>query len=254
MTSKKQRIDKLMVDKGMIESRNKAQRLVMAGEVFVDGELVHKPSDQFAVDCTVTIANKPKYVSRGGLKLEKALEVFDEINVTDSVCADIGASTGGFTDCLLQYGAKRVYAIDVGYGQLHIKLREHHKVIVMERTNIKAISKLPEEINLAVVDVSFISLKRVFPVIKGWNIENVLHVIALIKPQFEVGRKIAAAGKGVIRHEKDRKKAIKDVRDAASESAFKIHSMAESPMHGPKGNIEYLLHLSYNPKGRDDGG
>ncbi len=253
MKVKKERIDRIMMAQGICESRNIAQRLVMAGEVSVDGQLVHKPSDLFPPDCAITIANQPKYVSRGGLKLEKALSEFNKIEVRGTVCVDIGASTGGFTDCLLQNGAGLVYAIDVGYGQLHQSIRERADVIVMERVNIKNVDKLPQEIDLVTIDVSFISLTRVFPIIKHWNQEKLMHVIALIKPQFEVGKKVAAVGKGVIHHEKDRQKAINAVKDFAGKTGFNQHGVIESPIQGPKGNIEYLLHLSYNPKVLDDG-
>ena len=253
MKVKKERIDRIMVSQGISESRNIAQRLVMAGEVSIDGQLVHKPSDLFPEDCVINIANQPKFVSRGGLKLEKALSVFNEINVDGKICADVGASTGGFTDCLLQNGARKVYAIDVGYGQLHQSLRGRDDVVLMERVNVKNVDKLPEEIDLVTIDVSFISLSRVFPVIKDWNHEKWMDVIALIKPQFEVGKKIAAAGKGVIHHEKDRQKAIDAVIDSAEKTGFVNHRISESPIQGPKGNIEYLLHLSYNPKVKEDG-
>jgi len=253
MKAKKVRIDVLLVQKGMIESRNRAQRLVMAGEVSVNGQLVHKPAELFDMDCDVIIANKPKYVSRGGLKLEKAIKAYQDIKVNNSICADIGASTGGFTDCLLQNGANKVYAIDVGYGQIHQKLRNHPHVVVMERVNIKDITELPEEIDITTIDVSFISLRQVFPILKAWNTVKEMKVIALIKPQFEVGRRIAAAGKGVVRNEKHRKKAIQNIQHVASTMGFQIHDTCESPIKGPKGNIEYLLYLSYNPLLNNEG-
>ena len=248
MSKKKQRIDILLADRGITESRNIAQRLVMAGEVFVDGQLVHKPSEQFAENCQITLAAQPRYVSRGGLKLEKAFADFNDIEIENKICADVGASTGGFTDCLLKKGARKVYAIDVGYGQLHQSLRGHDDVVVMERINIKKVATLPDEIDIVTIDVSFISLDRVFPIIKNWNKEKEMTVIALIKPQFEVGKKIAAEGKGVIRKQKNRQQAIDAVRTQAIGLGYKIHNMTESPIQGPKGNIEYLLHLSYNPK------
>jgi 23S rRNA (cytidine1920-2'-O)/16S rRNA (cytidine1409-2'-O)-methyltransferase len=253
MNAKRERIDKLIVAHGIAESRSIAQRLVMAGEISVDGQLVHKPSDQFPEDCQITLAQGPKYVSRGGLKLEKALDSFTTVQVEGKVCVDIGASTGGFTDCLLQNGAAKVYAIDVGYGQLHQSLRVDTRVVVMERTNIKDITGFGEEIGLVVIDVSFISLKRVFPVVIEWNQAAPLEIIALIKPQFEVGKKIAAAGKGVIRNEKDRQTAIDSVHAYAQSLGMQIHGITESPIQGPKGNIEYLLHLSYNPEVKGKG-
>ena len=247
MNVKRERIDKLIVEHGFAESRSIAQRLVMAGEISVDGQLVHKSSDLYPEDCKITLAQGPKYVSRGGLKLEKALDSFTSVQVNGKTCVDIGASTGGFTDCLLQNGAVKVYAIDVGYGQLHQSLRTDARVVVMERTNIKDISGFGEDVGLVVVDVSFISLKRVLPVVIAWNKAVPLEMIALIKPQFEIGKKIAAAGKGVIRNEKDRQTAIDSVRAYALSLGMQIHGITESPIQGPKGNIEYLLHLSYNP-------
>jgi len=250
VNAKKERIDKLMVYQGLSESRNLAQRLIMAGEVFVDGQLVYKPSDSFPFNARITIASQPQYVSRGGIKLEKAFSEFKDIPVKGSVCADVGASTGGFTDCLLQNGALKVYAIDVGYGQLHQSMRDNNAVIVMERTNVKSLVLLPEPIDIVTIDVSFISLGRVFPVIKKWNQEKLMYVIALVKPQFEVGRKIAAVGKGVIRLEKDRQRALDSVIEMAGVEGYQIHGYTESPIQGPKGNVEYLLHLTYNPKGK----
>jgi len=244
---KKQRIDILIVEQGLAESRNKAQRLVMAGEVLVNGQMVHKASELFSPDCEVTITNKPRYVSRGGYKLEKAINSFTLGDLNGLVCADIGASTGGFTDCLLQNGVKKVYAIDVGYGQLHQSLRDNPRVIEMERNNIKAIAELPDEIDLVVIDVSFISLKRVLPVIMGWNKTKAMRLVALVKPQFEVGKKIAAAGKGVIRKEEDRIKVLKEITKFSIDSGFKLIDETVSPIKGPKGNIEYLMYLKYNP-------
>jgi len=241
-----------MVTHGLADSRNIAQRLVMAGEVSIEGQLVHKPSEAFPQNSHITIANQPKYVSRGGLKLEKALVTFKEVIVEGAICADVGASTGGFTDCLLQQGAKQVYAIDVGYGQLHQSIRNHSDVVVMERTNVKDVDALPTDIDLVTIDVSFISLRRVLPIVAGWNHKRLLQVIALIKPQFEVGRKIAAAGKGVIRNEKDRLNAINAAIEAAQKSGFDSQGYTESPIKGPKGNVEYLLHLTYNPDNNGD--
>ncbi|MDY6868922.1 MAG: TlyA family RNA methyltransferase, partial [Chloroflexota bacterium] len=153
---KKKRIDILLVEKGLVESRNRAQRLVMAGEVRVNGEMVHKSSTQIAQDADIQIMQRPKYVSRGGKKLAAAIEAFN-VEVSDKVCADVGASTGGFTDCLLQNGAKKVYAIDVGYGVLHWKLRQDERIVIMERTNARYLGDLPESMDLVTIDASFIS-------------------------------------------------------------------------------------------------
>ncbi|MCD6356615.1 MAG: TlyA family RNA methyltransferase [Anaerolineaceae bacterium] len=243
---KKERIDILMVKMGLVESRNKAQRMIMAGEISANGQKVHKPSEKFALSSEISIAAKPKYISRGGLKLEKALKEFS-IDVKGKICVDIGASTGGFTDCLLQNGAVRVYAIDVGYGQLHQSLRGNSAVINMERTNIKDVSTLREKIDLITIDVSFISLKKIFPIMKKWTNDKKIDIIVLIKPQFEVGRKIAAKGKGVIRNEKDRQQAVNNVLSAAQREGFEFHGITESPIKGPKGNVEYLAFFSFFP-------
>jgi len=244
---KKQRIDILLANSGLVESRNKAQRLVMAGEVRVDGQLVHKPSELFDSSCHIEIKSKPKYVSRGGLKLEKAITEFNINDIEGKICADIGASTGGFTDCLLQNGAAKVYAVDVGYGQLHQSLRKNPKVVLMERVNVKDVKDFPEPIGLVTIDVSFISLKRIFPIVKNWGKRNILRVIALIKPQFEVGRKIAAKGKGVIRSDKDRQKVVKDILSTVEDEGFKVVGVVKSPIKGPKGNVEFLTYLVFGP-------
>ena len=244
---KKQRIDILMANSGLAESRNKAQRLVMAGEVKVDGQLVHKSSESFDPSCHITIKSKPKYVSRGGLKLEKAITEFKIDDIAGSICVDIGASTGGFTDCLLQNGAEKVYAVDVGYGQLHQSLRKNPRVIEMERVNVKDVKGFPEQVELVTIDVSFISLKRIFPVVNNWSKQKKIRVIALIKPQFEVGRKIAAKGRGVIRSDKDRQKAVKDILSTARDEGFKVLGVVESPIKGPKGNVEFLTYLVFDP-------
>jgi len=244
---KKQRIDILLANSGLAESRNKAQRLVMAGEVKVDGQLVHKSSELFDFSCNIVIKSKPKYVSRGGLKLEKAITEFKINDIAGKICVDIGASTGGFTDCLLQNGAEKVYAVDVGYGQLHQSLRKNSRVINMERMNVKDVKEFPEPIDLVTIDVSFISLNRIFPIVKNWHDQKIIRVIALIKPQFEVGRKIAAKGKGVIRSDKDRQKAVKDILSKARDEGFNVLGMVESPIKGPKGNVEFLVYLAFDP-------
>lgn len=244
---KRQRIDILLANSGLVESRNKGQRLVMAGEVEVDGQLVHKPSELFDPSCHITIRNKPRYVSRGGLKLEKAIIEFDINDIEGKICADIGSSTGGFTDCLLQNGAEKVYAVDVGFGQLHQSIRKNPKVIVMERINVKDVKDFPEPIDLVTIDVSFISLKRVFPIVKNWCKQKKMRVIALIKPQFEVGRKIAAKGKGVIHSDKDREKVVKDILSTVQDEGFDVLGVTESPIKGPKGNVEFLVFLIFNP-------
>jgi 23S rRNA (cytidine1920-2'-O)/16S rRNA (cytidine1409-2'-O)-methyltransferase len=244
---KKQRIDILLANSGLAESRNKAQRLVMAGEVKVDGQLVHKSSELFDFSCNIVIKSKPKYVSRGGLKLEKAITEFKINDIAGKICVDIGASTGGFTDCLLQNGAEKVYAVDVGYGQLHQSLRKNSRVIEMERVNVKDVKGFPEPIDMVTIDVSFISLRRIFPIVKNWYEQKKIRVIALIKPQFEVGRKIAAKGKGVIRSDKDRKEVVNDILSKARDEGFYVLGVVESPIKGPKGNVEFLVYLVFDP-------
>jgi len=242
---KKKRLDILMIEKELVESRNIAQRIIMAGEVLVDGQLAHKPSQQFSDSVNIYIKKKPTYVSRGGKKLEKALEYFNLRELDGYICADIGASTGGFTDCLLQHHAKRVYAVDVGYGQIHERLRKNPKVIVMDRTNVRNIKDFDMPIDLVTIDASFISLKLILPVVKKWSSSKDLKIIALVKPQFEAGRKIAAKGKGVIRDKEIREDLLKKIIDFAKSERFAFHGSTESPIKGPKGNVEYLIYLTY---------
>ena len=252
--SKKTRIDQLMVEKGLVQSRSQAQRLVMAGQVRVDGQVVPKTSSRYSFQEIITIDEGPRFVSRGGDKLEAAFEVFS-LDVSGKVCADVGSSTGGFTDCLLQHDAQRVYAIDVGKGLLDWKLRNHPKVVVIEGTNARYLDELPEPVSFIAVDVSFISLKKILPVIKNWfpNTKNTddnggirerLEALVLIKPQFEAGRKIAAKGKGVIRDPEIHRKVLFEVLSFALEINFNIQGLAKSPVIGPKGNVEFLAWLS----------
>ena len=192
----------------------------------------------------ITIDHGPKYVSRGGNKLEAALDVFS-IEVNGKTCADVGSSTGGFTDCLLQQGAARVYAIDVGKGILHWSLRQHPRVTVMEETNARYLENLPETVNLITIDASFISLKVLLPVVRQWETTSPVDVICLIKPQFEAGRRAAAKGKGVIRDPEVHKTVLKDVLAFAGENGFGMRGLIRSPVIGTKGNIEFLTHLQY---------
>jgi len=194
---KKIRIDLLLVEQGLAESRSKAQRLVMAGQVRADDQVVPKPSSKVNADAQLAVEGGERFVSRGGDKLEAAFRAF-ELNVSGAICADVGASTGGFTDCLLQRDAARVYSIDVGKGILHWKLRQDARVVVMEETNARFVDRLPECVEFVTIDASFISLKVLLPVVKGWCGDQA-EIVALIKPQFEAGRKEAARGKGVIR-------------------------------------------------------
>ena len=240
--SNKKRIDLLLVERGLAESRNRAQRLVMAGEVRVDGEMVHKSSAQVDEQAEIEVQARPKFVSRGGKKLEAALAAFD-VPVAGKVCADVGASTGGFTDCLLQEGAEKVYAIDVGYGILHWRLRQDPRVVVMERTNARYVDALPEPVSLVVIDASFISLGLILPAVQGWFAKGEGQTVALIKPQFEAGRKAAAVHAGVIKDEAVHRKVLTDTLDEAMRLGFWPVGLIASPIKGPKGNVEFLVDL-----------
>ncbi len=242
----KQRADILLVEQGLADSRSMAQRLVMAGQVRVDGQVLSKPSIQISPQSRLEVIALPKYVSRGGLKLEAALEAFAS-DVAGSVCADIGSSTGGFTDCLLQRGAKRVYAIDVGRNQLHWKLRKDERVVVMEKTNARHLESLPEPIDLITIDASFISLELLLPKAKQWLIPQG-RVIALIKPQFEAGREEAKRGKGVIRDSGVHRRILLEVLGFAAKHGFGIRGLIASPVIGPKGNVEFLAEFGQSPE------
>lgn len=238
----KDRLDILLVERGLVESRSLAQRLIMAGQVRVNGQVIFKPADKVDETAEFSIDQGPRFVSRGGEKLEEALTAFDLTDLGGKVCADVGASTGGFTDCLLQHNASHVYAIDVGYGILHWKIRQDQRVTVMERTNARNIIRLPEPVALVTVDASFISLKILLPVIRGW-FEKSGTVIALIKPQFEAGRQEAARGEGVIRDPLVHQKVLQDVLGAAVIDGYSVRGLIRSPLLGPKGNTEFLVRL-----------
>jgi 23S rRNA (cytidine1920-2'-O)/16S rRNA (cytidine1409-2'-O)-methyltransferase len=237
------RVDVYLYEHNMVESRSLAQRLVMAGEIIVNGEKVLKPSQQIDEKANVEIIKGPKFVSRGGEKLEGGLKSFGLVNLAGKICVDVGSSTGGFTDCLLQSGAKKVYAIDVGFGILHWKLRNDPRVVVMERTNARNVVSLPDAIDLVTVDASFISLKVLLPVIKNWLHEE-SQIVMLIKPQFEAGRKDAAKGAGVIRDPDIHRKILFETLEFAIVNGYKLEGLIISPLKGPKGNIEFLAHLS----------
>jgi 23S rRNA (cytidine1920-2'-O)/16S rRNA (cytidine1409-2'-O)-methyltransferase len=253
------RLDLLLVERGLAESRAKAQAMIMAGQVRVADQVALKPATAISADSVLTVDSGPRFVSRGGEKLDAALEAFG-INVNGLVCADVGASTGGFTDCLLQRGALKVYAMDVGKGILHWKLRNDSRVVVMEQTNARFVESLPEQIAFATVDASFISLKILLPVVKGWFSPSPLtplpqgeeHVIALIKPQFEAGRKDVSRGDGVIRDPEIHKQVLLDVLGFAQREGFLIRALIKSPLLGPKGNIEFLVWLNQASAGRGD--
>jgi 23S rRNA (cytidine1920-2'-O)/16S rRNA (cytidine1409-2'-O)-methyltransferase len=242
----KNRVDVLLVERGLAGSRSQAQRLIMAGQVRVDGQVVLKPSSTADQAADLVVDTGPRFVSRGGEKLEAALLAFPVV-VTGKVCADAGASTGGFTDCLLQAGARRVYAIDVGQGILDWKLRQDPRVVVMEETNARFVAALPELVALATVDVSFISLKLMLPVVKGWLDGGGGEVIALIKPQFEAGRQTVARGKGVVRDPAVHRQVLLEVLSSAVHSGFQPAGLIRSPMLGPKGNVEFLAYLKAPP-------
>lgn len=237
-----------MVERGLAESRAAAQRLVMAGQVRAADQVILKPSQMVEEGVQVTVEHGPKYVSRGGEKLEAALEQFQP-GVIGRVCADVGASTGGFTDCLLQHGARRVYAIDVGKGILAWKLRQNPAVVVMENTNARYLESLPEAVELATIDASFISLKILLPVVKGWLKGGEGDVIALIKPQFEAGRQEVRRGKGVIREAGVHAEVLREVLAFAQEGGYQVKGLIRSPLLGPKGNTEFLCWLRWGDQG-----
>jgi len=232
-----------MVERGLAESRSLAQKLVMAGQVNVNGQTALKASDPVSSGDEILIDLGPKYVSRGGEKLEAALEAFNLGDLSGFVCADLGASTGGFTDCLLQHGAVRVYAVDVGQGILHWKLRNDPRVVVMEKTNARNLNGFPEKMDLLSVDVSFISIKTILPVMNTLLKNGSGKVIVLVKPQFEAGREAAAKGKGVIRDAEIHRQVLASVIESARGIGFSIQGLIPSPLLGPKGNREFLLFL-----------
>jgi len=240
---KKIRLDQLLTSKKVVENRSQAQRIIMSGDVKVNGQVFIKPGTFVCPDSEVEITNKPKYVSRGGLKLEAALIAFGLIDLEDRICVDVGASTGGFTDCLLQHKAKFVYAVDVGYGQLEWKIRNDARVKVLERSNARYIKGFDDEISLVTIDASFISLKILLPVIKGWFGQQKGDLIALIKPQFEAGRVETAKGAGVIRNPEVHQKVLMDVSFFSIKMGYGIKGLIRSPLQGPKGNTEFLIYL-----------
>lgn len=242
----KKRIDILLVDKGHFESRERAKKAIMAGLVFVDNQRCDKPGTEVKEDANILVKGNPiPYVSRGGLKLEKAMKYFG-VTLKDKVCMDIGSSTGGFTDCMLQNGAVKVFAIDVGYGQLAWKLRQDERVVCMERTNIRhvTIEDTKEFADFASIDVSFISLKLVLPKAKEL-LSRDGEVVALIKPQFEAG-KGKVGKKGVVRDKNIHIEVIEMISTFAVDNGFAILNLDYSPIKGPEGNIEYLIHLRNN--------
>ena len=246
----KKRLDVLVCEQNPEMSKSRAQAMIMSGTVYVDGQKETKSGSMFPEDTIVEVRdNSLKYVSRGGLKLEKAMQVFP-VDLKGKVCMDIGSSTGGFTDCMLQNGACRVYAVDVGKGQLHYKLREDDRVVVMEKTNIRYVTPddIPEKIQFASVDVSFISLSLVLPAALPLLDER-KELVMLIKPQFEAGRE-KVGKKGVVREPKVHKEVIEKTVDLAEGNGLTVSGLSFSPVKGPEGNIEYLIHVlkSAEPK------
>ncbi len=246
MKHKKERLDLLLLKKGFFKSREKARAEIMAGKIYVNQQIVDKPGTLINEDCLIDIKEKfLPYVSRGGLKLEKALNEFN-IKVEFKIALDAGASTGGFTDCLLKNGAKKVFAVDVGYGQLDYGLRQDERVVVMERKNVRImkLEDIGEQVDIITADLSFISLTKVFN-----SFSQILKkdgdLIALIKPQFEVGRD-EVGKKGVVRDTSLHIKAINTVIDGAKTFDFYVHGLTFSPIKGPKGNIEFLIWLKMN--------
>ena len=245
--SGKKRLDVLLTERGLQESRQRAQAVIMSGEVFVNGQRVDKPGTAVAEDARIEIRGGTlPYVSRGGLKLEKAMATFP-IDLHGAVCADIGASTGGFTDCMLQNGAEKVYAVDVGYGQLAWKLRSDPRVVCLERTNARYLTReqVPDELDFASVDVSFISLKLILPPLNGL-LKDGGHAACLVKPQFEAGRE-KVGKKGVVRDPDVHLEVLEHFLDHAKESDFTVLGLTYSPIRGPEGNIEYLGYLEKGP-------
>jgi len=241
---RKERLDNLLMERGLASSRQKAKGLIMAGSVWVGGRKVTKAGREFPIDVEVEVKESPlqKYVSRGGLKLETAIKEF-ELSVQGKVCLDVGASKGGFTDCLLKNGARRVYALDVGYGQLDWKLRNDPRVVNIEKTNIRYFSgkEIKSPIDLATIDVSFISLDKVLPKVKEL-VGKKGEIVSLIKPQFEAGREKVQRG-GVVKDSKVHQEVIDKIKLLARDLGLEVKGLITSPIKGPAGNIEYFIYL-----------
>ena len=238
------RLDVLMTERGLAESRSQAQKLVMAGQVRVNGQIAFKPADRFPTGVEIQVEHGPRYVSRGGEKLEAALEAFGLTELEGRTCVDVGASTGGFTDCLLQHGAGKVFSVDVGYGELHWKLRNDPRVVVMERTNARYVEGFPEPVALVTIDASFISLRILLPVVRGWLAERGGEIVALIKPQFEAGRQEVSRGDGVIQDPQIHRRVLTEILEFSLAEHFQVLGLIRSPLKGPKGNTEFLVHLA----------
>jgi 23S rRNA (cytidine1920-2'-O)/16S rRNA (cytidine1409-2'-O)-methyltransferase len=238
----KLRLDRLLVERGLAESRERGQAIIIAGQVLVNGQKVEKSGSLVLADADIRILGEQMpYVSRGGLKLEKALAEFT-IDLKEKTCLDVGASTGGFTDCLLQHGAKKVYSADVGYGQMAWKIRQDPRVVVIERTNIREMdaAHITEKIEIVVIDVSFISLEKVVPSLLRF-MDPGAGIVALIKPQFEVGKGQVGKG-GIVRDEAVRAAAVEKVRTAFQNAGLEVKGIIPSPITGQDGNVEYLIY------------
>jgi 23S rRNA (cytidine1920-2'-O)/16S rRNA (cytidine1409-2'-O)-methyltransferase len=264
--SYKERLDKVLVSRGLVKSREMAKALIMEGKVFIDGKRTTKPGTSVSEASNISLKGEDlPYVSRGGLKLEAAINFFN-IYLNNKIVMDVGSSTGGFTDCLLKLGAKKVYCIDVGYGQLAWALRTDPRVVVMERTNIRYLADivksqkskvkgqefedlLKSDIDMVTVDVSFISLTKVIPSVVGF-IREEGEILALVKPQFEVGKGEVGRG-GIVREEEKRLKAVKYVQENSEKLGLKTVGIFQSPVAGQKGNIEYFLYMKRGSYGRD---
>lgn len=246
---RKVRADELVVRQGLAESRSKAKALILAGEVRSGDRVILRPAEPVDETLALEVREKLPFVSRGGLKLDHALSEFG-IDVAGLVAADLGASTGGFTDCLLQRGAARVYAVDVGYGQLDYRLRSDPRVVVMERVNARHLQDLPEPVDIVCIDVSFISLRLILPIAhRLLGTDGVC--VALIKPQFEAGRESVGKG-GVVRDPRVRRQVVEHIVAVAREAGFGVCGLTRSPITGPAGNVEYLIGLSVGTTDRDD--
>jgi 23S rRNA (cytidine1920-2'-O)/16S rRNA (cytidine1409-2'-O)-methyltransferase len=246
---KKMRLDLLLLERGLAETRSLAQRLILAGRVRVDGQESIHPGKLWPPDSRIELTAQPQYVSRGGEKLAAALDTF-RVSAEGKICADAGASTGGFTDCLLQHGASKVYAIDVGKGILDWKLRNDPRVVVMEEQNVRYLDTLPERIDLLTADVAFISLKLLFPVLRGWMKPDA-EAVVLIKPQFEAGRSLVGKG-GVVRDPAVHRAVLEVVLRAAESDGFSVSGLIRSPLKGPAGNVEFLAHLRLGEKSGEE--
>ena len=241
----KKRLDLLLVERGLAETRQRAQAIIMSGQVYIREQKVDKAGAQVETDAPVEVRGQGlRYVSRGGLKLEKAMETFPGLAMDGAVCADIGASTGGFTDCMLQNGAAKVYAVDVGYGQLAWTLRQDPRVVCLERTNARYLTReqVPDPLDFASVDVSFISLRLILPALAGL-LKPEGQAVCLVKPQFEAGRE-KVGKKGVVREPKVHLEVVERFLADAGACGFSVKGMTFSPIKGPEGNIEYLAHLA----------